>query len=67
MDREWQTAEFDIEWGKVINREREYRPRAGEHQELPERAPGTDGHDPGGGPGPGGRGAFACESGDGAG
>jgi len=54
LDGEWQTAEFDVEWGKGINREREHRARAGEHQEVPGRAPGTDGHDPGGGPGPGG-------------
>ncbi|HUT16335.1 MAG TPA: hypothetical protein VMY98_08840 [Anaerolineae bacterium] len=47
LDGEWQTAEFDVEWGKGINRERE-------HQEAAGRAPGTDGHDPGGSPGPGG-------------
>jgi hypothetical protein len=67
LDGEWQTAEFDVEWDEGINRGRDHRARAREHQELPGRAPGTDGHDPGGGPGPGGRGTFACESGDGAG
>jgi len=54
LDREWQAAEFEVEWGKGINRGWEHWPRAGEHQELPGGAPGTDGHDPGGGPGPGG-------------